>query len=74
MNTISISDSIKDKVLSFLKNKTVNAKELEDISKELMKIPNLDDEIIPVSKSLINASSFEISKKKNWIQYISEIS
>lgn len=64
MNTISISDSIKDKVLSFLKNKTVNAKELEDISKELMKIPNLDDEIIPISKSLINASSFEISKKE----------
>ena len=29
-----------------------------------MKIPNLDDEIIPVSKSLINASSFEISKKE----------
>ena len=29
-----------------------------------MKIPNLDDEIIPISKSLINASSFEISKKE----------
>ena len=58
-------ESIKDKALSLLKEETVDEKELLSFSKDLMMIPNLEDDIVPILEPLLDIDSFEIAHKSN---------
>ena len=67
-NTISnstiISESLKDRALSLIKKKNINEKEILACSQDLMTIPNLDDDIVPITSPLLGMNSFEIFNKK----------
>ena len=63
-NSTIISESLKDRALSLIKNKIVNEKEILACSKDLMTIPNLDDDIVPITSPLLGINSFEIFNKK----------
>ena len=57
-------DSVKDRVLSLLKENTHDEKELLACSEDLIKIPNLDDEFVSLPSQLVNIDTFEISHKR----------
>ena len=63
-NSTIISESLKDRALSLIKNKNLNEKEILACSQDLMVIPNLDDDIVPITSPLLGMNSFEIFNKK----------
>ena len=64
MNSSIITfDSVKDRVISLLKENTPDEKELLTCSQDLMMIPNLDDEFVSLPSQLVNIDTFEISHK-----------
>ena len=64
VNSTIISESLKDRALSLIKNKIVNEKEILAYSQDLLAIPNLDDDIVPITSPLLGINSFEIFNKK----------
>ena len=63
-NSTIKSESLKDRALSLIKNKNLNEKEILACSQDLMTIPNLDDDIVPITSPLLGMNSFEIFNKK----------
>ena len=55
---------LKNRALSLLKNENIDKKELLSCCQDLMMIPNLDEDIIPMNSHLLDIDSFEISHKK----------
>ena len=56
-------DSTKDRILSIIKKDVIEEKELLACSQDLMMIPNIDHEILPLSDCLLDIKFFEISSK-----------
>ena len=56
-------ESVKERALSLLKEKSVDRKELLDCCQDLMMIPILDDDIASISYPLLDIDNFEIAKK-----------
>jgi len=64
MNSSQVTfESIKDRVSLLLKGDMLDEKELLLCSQDLMMIPNLDDDIVPLSSHLMNKDFFEIAHK-----------
>lgn len=63
-NSTIISESLKDRTLSLIKDENVDEKEILACSQDLMAIPNLDDDIVPITSPLLGMNSFEIFNKK----------
>ena len=64
MNSSLITfESIKDRASSLLNEEILDEKKLLLCSQDLMTIPNLDDDMVPVSSRLVNNDFFEIAHK-----------
>ena len=63
VNSTIISESLKDRALSLIKNENVDENEILACSQDLMAIPNLDDDIVPITSPLLGMNSFEIFNK-----------
>ena len=63
-NSIILLKALKDRALSLIKDENVDEKEILACSQDLMAIPNLDDDIVPITSPLLGKNSFEIFNKK----------
>ena len=62
-SSIITFDSVKDRVVSLLKEGTNDEKELLACSVDWLMVPNLDDEVVSLLSQLVNIDIFEISHK-----------
>ena len=64
-NSSIISESLKERALSLIKDENINEKEITTFSKDLMTIPNLDEDVVTITSPLLEIDSFEIFSKQN---------
>jgi len=59
-NSSIISESLKERALSLIKDENINEKEITAYSQDLMTIPNLDEDVVNIDSPLLEIDSFEI--------------
>ena len=64
-NSRIISESLKERALSLIKDENINEKEITSYSQDLMTIPNLDEDVVNIDSPLLEIDSFEIFSKTN---------
>ena len=64
-NSSIISESLKERALSLIKDENINEKEITAYSQDLMTIPNLDEDVVNIDSPLLEIDSFEIFSKTN---------
>jgi hypothetical protein len=65
-NSSIISESLKERAFSLIKDENINEKEITAYSQDdLMTFPNLDEDVVTVTTSLLEIDSFEIFSKQN---------
>ena len=62
-NLSIISESLKERALSLIKDENINEKEITAYSQDLMTIPNLDEDVVNIDSPLLEIDSFEIFSK-----------
>ena len=65
-NSKIISESLKERAFSLIKDENINEKEITAYSQDdLMTFPNLDEDVVTVTTSILEIDSFEIFNKQN---------